>query len=369
MIECLPTHQTCKQSIIDILQNWKKIIYVQTLKQERKSKKRKRKSTPLEITIDQLKIGLKALNFFIGKILKDPQLLSVRKINTYNRQFIERVSKLPNIKQLLLNIGYEQTTNAIFYVLPLLYIVKGKKNDDDEEQAHNRQIEFLKYIQQIFSSLFCFEKSLPFPLNVKVANIENERRMKEEEIKVEREEKEKKESSSETNAEISQNSTENNETCVELKNEKCVIANNVKHNENGSKIGLIAGEFNLKFADVARMVANGGIPPDVRTDIEDMPPNPNALPSQSILDQRKKPFECSAVNVNNSGEELDWFEQLSEVNDIVGEIDVKNKDISSSENASSSKVSIFEVENGNNDGNNRKAKTDDEKSLESAKST
>merc|ERR1712241_1575183 len=49
-------------------------------------------------------------------------------------------------------------------------------------------------------------------------------------------------------------------------------------------------QYSNKFMEVAQLVAQGKKPDDVQV-IDDMPPDPNAPPSESRLSPQKKPFQ------------------------------------------------------------------------------
>ena len=57
--------------------------------------------------------------------------------------------------------------------------------------------------------------------------------------------------------------------------------------------------------EVAQLVAQGKKPDDVQV-IDDMPPDPNAPPSESKLSPQKKPFEKEN---EDEAAGLSWFEQ------------------------------------------------------------
>merc|ERR1712204_60840 len=75
---------------------------------------------------------------------------------------------------------------------------------------------------------------------------------------------------------------------------------------NDAKENAIAPEtkYSKNFMEIAQIVANGGKPDDVEV-IDDMPPDPNAVPSESKMEAKTKPFE------ENDGQQngMSWFDQ------------------------------------------------------------
>merc|ERR1711974_250986 len=132
--------------------------------------------------IDKIKAGFNALNFYINKILKKPFMEQTRKINTYNKQYKERLGKLPRIETLLTLIGYEK--DNVFWTLPLLY----KQNNNDNDQSnndeasknlHDKQIEFLRAFKEVLSNLFNIDDTLPYSLSEGIMKIKQQRQDKE----------------------------------------------------------------------------------------------------------------------------------------------------------------------------------------------
>eukprot|EP01083_Nonionella_stella_P000669 1894_1 len=269
MISTLPTDIIeIKQQLTDLLRMWQRMV----LNKEK------------DLTADKIKAGFNALNFFINKILKRPFLEQTRKINTYNKQYKERLSTLPRIGTLLTLIGYEK--DNVFWTLPML--CKEGTNDEKSKKIHDKQIEFLTAFNEVLSNLFNIDGALPFTLSAAITNIKETRDggKKEEE-----DEKAKPK---------------------DIEN----VFDKVKEEAQNSK----ETQYSSKFIEVANMVALGKTPDDVQV-IDDMPPDPNAPPSESKIAQQKKPFEVREdtvheedagddnTNAEDVGNGLTWFEQ------------------------------------------------------------
>merc|ERR1712154_597192 len=68
-------------------------------------------------------------------------------------------------------------------------------------------------------------------------------------------------------------------------------------------------KYSNKFQEIAQIVAAGGKPDDVQV-IDDMPPDPNADPSPSKMEQKTKPFEQNKEMKDEKVQDgLSWFEQ------------------------------------------------------------
>eukprot|EP01083_Nonionella_stella_P195442 719960_1 len=174
MILTLPTDIIqIKQQLINLLKLWQYMV----VKQED------------ELDIDKIKSGLNALNFYINKILTKPFILGPRKINTYNKQYKERLSTLPKIETLLTLIGYEK--DNVFWTLPLLYDENGDNNDEKCKGYHDKQMNFLTAFKEVFKNLFNIDESLPFTLSERLMKIKQERQEKENKEKENENENEK----------------------------------------------------------------------------------------------------------------------------------------------------------------------------------
>ena len=63
--------------------------------------------------------------------------------------------------------------------------------------------------------------------------------------------------------------------------------------------------YSAEFTKVAQLIQSGKVPDDVRDDIDDSAPNPDAIPSQSQLPIPRKPWEkIEEVNFYNNS--LTW---------------------------------------------------------------
>ena len=262
MIDTLPT-DICKikQQLVDLLELWQQKV---AAKDD-------------DLSAEQIKSGFNALNFYISKILKKPFLSQFRSINTYNKQYKERLSSLPKIETLLTLIGYEK--NKVFWVLPLLC----KENEDDKEKEamHERQIEFLKAFKEVLANLFNLDGNLPFGLTEKIMKIKEERGVG--------------------------NNKENTETQNMNVNVDAIGSDKGSDEKNKDKESVPETKYSNKFMEIAEIVAAGKKPDDVQV-IDDMPPDPNAEPSPSKIEQKIKPFEQNQ-EIENEQNGMNWFDQ------------------------------------------------------------
>ena len=173
MIKTLPTDITeIKQQLTDLLNLWQKMV----------NKNRKNKdnddSVNNDLNIDKIKSGVNALSFYINKILKKPLIEQPRKINTYNKQYRERLSNLPRIETLLTLIGYEKS--GVFWTLPLLFNATNQNDDQgNRKNIHDKQINFLDSFKTVLSNLFKkSDDTLPFALTEEIQKIKQEREEK-----------------------------------------------------------------------------------------------------------------------------------------------------------------------------------------------
>merc|ERR1712154_621805 len=144
---------------------------------------------------------------------------------------------------------------------------------------HDRQIEFLKGLKDVLSNLFNMDGTLPSSLTEKVMKIKQER----EDIDIEKDK-------------------EN----VEESKEQLPVMNKIEVNE---KENVPETKYSNKFQEIAQIVAAGGKPDDVQV-IDDMPPDPNADPSPSKMEQKTKPFEQNKEMKDEKVQDgLSWFEQ------------------------------------------------------------
>ena len=127
MIKTLPTDITeIKHQLTDLLNLWQKMV-------NKNEKNKDNSDNDKDLNIDKIKAGVNALSFYINKILRKPFMEPPRKINTYNKQYKERLSNLPRIDELLTVIGYEKNENGVFWILPLLYNNKDSSNTNDDQ--------------------------------------------------------------------------------------------------------------------------------------------------------------------------------------------------------------------------------------------
>merc|ERR1712154_543018 len=143
---------------------------------------------------------------------------------------------------------------------------------------HDRQIEFLKGLKDVLSNLFNMDGTLPSSLTEKVMKIKQER----EDIDIEKDK-------------------EN----VEESKEQLPVMNKIEVNE---KENVPETKYSNKFQEIAQIVAAGGKPDDVQV-IDDMPPDPNADPSPSKMEQKTKPFEQRIAHDDNEQNGMSWFDQ------------------------------------------------------------
>ena len=325
MIKTLPTDIIeIKQQLTDLLNLWQRNV----------------SNNNEDLNIDKIKAGINALIFYINKILKKPYMEQPRKINTYNKQYKERLSNLPRIDTLLTLIGYEKKN--VFWTLPLLY--KPKNDDKDDEQnkkLHDKQIEFLTSFKTVLSNLFkTIDDSLPFSLTESIQKLKQERQdkinneQKQQEIKQQEiKQPEAKQPEIEEKEEIKQDATMENTNIIATNanngnanngNYKSNNNDNGNMNENGNMNNNNAAitnppetKYSNKFMEIAQLVAQGKTPDDVEK-IDDMPPDPNAPPSESKMVQQKKPFENNQNvdinqndndNDNDDNNETNWFDK------------------------------------------------------------
>ncbi|ETO27292.1 hypothetical protein RFI_09838 [Reticulomyxa filosa] len=110
MVMLLPTPEENKRAVTNILKEWNSHVQKSLAKTHRNG---------TFLTIDKLKESVKALSFFLQKIISRPLDNSLRKINCYNKQYTS-LKKIPRFQDILTTIGYQQSSDEVFWSIPVV---------------------------------------------------------------------------------------------------------------------------------------------------------------------------------------------------------------------------------------------------------
>ncbi|ETO27354.1 hypothetical protein RFI_09781 [Reticulomyxa filosa] len=133
LVHLLPTEKEHQHEVVDLLTAWN--ASMGTAGNDEKTG---------ALTVEKLKRAVKAMAFFLSKIVTKPLDLAARKVNVYNKQYTTTLKDIPRVDSLFSAIGYQRSPDGVIWSLPILASEEEKIQKPSEAVLNLQKIDYVQ---------------------------------------------------------------------------------------------------------------------------------------------------------------------------------------------------------------------------------